>query len=657
MIRFLQKDNRVVKIIFIVIIAVAVGTMVITLVPGIFADADTTSNTYATVHSGGRIGRLFGPSATITTPEVQQVAERMLQQQHYPDMLLPYLMPRAAQALIQREVLLQEANRLGLQLTDADLRHALQTGPFAQALFPGGQFVGDDRYADFVQNYFHTSIQDFESQVKKEIEINRLESMVTGAVTVSDPDVRAGYLQQGTKIKFDYAVLNAEDLRKQINPSDADLQTFFKQNAAKYKDAIPETRKLDYFVLHPGDTPGGATPVSSDQITQYYQQHQKDFQVPEQVQVRHILIKSAKGADAKTDAAAKQKAEDLLKQIKSGADFAALAKANSDDPGSKVQGGELGMIQRGVTVPPFEKAAFGLQPGQTSDVVKTDFGYHILQVEAKDTAHLKPLDEVKAQILATLTRQQEAEQQSAYAQQLATESAKSGLAATAQAHHLQIVSTGYVEQSAVIPGIEDGTKMLTQAFTAKPGSAPQVSSTGEGFAVFQVTDAKPAHAPSFEEYKSHLVDDFREQQLPQLLARKTNELADKVRATNNLAQAAKEVGASVKTSDLVARTAQVPDIGALSTAAPDLFDLNVGQVSKAINTGHSGIVAKIDDKQQPTAAEITKNFDATRDQLLNERREQMFAVFVGALTDRYEKQGGIRMNKSAQQAAPKGLQS
>ena len=110
----------------------------------------TSSDSYATVHSGGFLGRYFGTTTTITTPEVQQVAERILQQKHYPDMMLPYIMPQAAQALIQREVLLQEANRLGLQVSDADLRRAMQTGPFSQALFPGGQFIGEDRYADFV---------------------------------------------------------------------------------------------------------------------------------------------------------------------------------------------------------------------------------------------------------------------------------------------------------------------------------------------------------------------------------------------------------------------------------------------------------------------------------------------------------------------------
>jgi peptidyl-prolyl cis-trans isomerase D len=657
MIRFLQKDNRVVKIVFIVIIAVAVVTMVITLVPGIFSDADTSTDAYATVHSGGLMGRYFGTSTTITTPEVQQVAERILQQKKYPEMVLPYLMPQAAQALIQREVLLQEANRLGLRVGDTDLRRAMQTGPFSQALFPNGQFIGEDQYANFVQNYFHTSIQDFETQVKKELEINRLEAMVTGGVTVSDQDVRDSYRQQATKIKFDYAVINSEDLRKQINPTDAELQAFFKQSAARYKDAIPETRKLTYIALKQTDVPGGTPAVPDQQVLQYYQGHQKDYQVPEGVKVRHILIKVDAGADPKVDAAAKQKAEDLLKQIKGGADFAALAKVNSDDPGSKEQGGELGMIQRGVTVPPFEKAAFGLEPGQISDVIKTQFGYHIIKVEEKQTAHLKSLDEVKAQILATLTRQAEADQQASFAQQIATEAAKSGLAKTAEAHHLQVVTTDYVPKDAVLPGLPDGAKLLTMAFSAKPGAAPQVSSTGEGFAVFQAADSKPAHAPTFEEYKTHLVDDFREQQLPQLLARKTNELADKAHAENNLAQAAKELGATIKSSDLVGHTGQVPDIGDLSTSAPDLFDLKVGQISKAINTGHSGIVAKIGEKQEPTPDEIAKSFDTTRESLLNERREQMFAVFVTALTDRYEKAGGIRMNKRAQTGLAQGMQS
>ncbi len=652
MIRFLQKDNRIVKFIFIAIIAVACITMVITLVPGIFADEGTTSDTYATVHSPGFLGRVFGATGQISQPEVQQVAQRMLEQQRLPDMVLPYLLPRAGQALIQREILLQEADRLGLQVSNADLAHTLQTGPFAQALFPNGQFIGADRYADFVQTYFHISTQDFEKQVKKEIAINRLETTVTSGITVSDPEVRDAYLKQAAKIKFDYAVISSEDLRKQINPTDSELQTFFKENAQRYKTAIPESRKVQYIAFKENQTPGGTPQVSEQEIAQYYQQHQKEYQVPEEAKVRHILIKVPPKADAKTDAAAKQKAEDILKKLKAGANFAALAKQYSDDPGSKDQGGELGFIQRGVTVPEFESAAFALQPGQLSNVIKTQFGYHIILSEGKQTAHTKPLEEVKTDILATLTRDKEAQQEANYAQQLAAEAAKSGLSSVAAAHHLQLVTTDYLPQAATVPGLTDSSKLLTAAFTAKQGSAPQAAPVGDGYAVFQVEGIKPAHAPTFDEYKAHLLDDFRQQQLPLLLAKKTNELADKAKADGNLAQAAKEVGATVKTSDLVDSTAQVPEIGQLASAAPDLFNLNVGQISKAINTGSAGIVAKIDEKQEPSAADIAKNLDTTREKLLADRREQMFAVFVTDLTNRYEKGGLIRINKRAQTSLP-----
>jgi peptidyl-prolyl cis-trans isomerase D len=656
MIRFLQKDNRVVKAIFIVIIAVAAITMVITLVPGIFDDS-TTSDAYATVHSGGIFGRYLGSSSEILTPEVQEVAQRMAEEQHLPDQVLPFLLPRAGQALVQREVLVQEGNRLGLQVSDDDLRHALQTGPFGQQLFPGGQFIGSDKYDDFVQNNFHTSTQNFENQLKKELEINRLEATVTGGVMVSDQQVRDSYRQQGAKVKFDYAVIDSADLAKEINPTDAELQAFFKQNADHYKTAIPETRKIEYIAFGQNQLPGSTPQVTDQQIAAYYQQHLKDYDVPDEVTVRHILVQVAPDATPEVDAAAKAKAQDILKQLQGGADFDTLAKKYSDDPGSKDKGGELGPLRRGATVPAFESAAFALQPGQLSNVVKTQFGYHIIKVEAKQTAHVKTLEEVKPQILATLTRDAEAQQQAAFAQTLAAEAAKTGLAATAAAHHLQVTTSGYVAQNAVLPGLADSSKLLTSAFAAKQGAAPEVATAGDGYAVFQVSGIMAARAPVFEEFKSQLLDDFREQQLPQLLARKTNELADKAHAEGNLAQAAKELGATIKTSDLVGRDSQVEDIGQLGTAGPELFTLSVGQISKAINTGQAGVVAKITEKQEPSAAEIAKNFDATHERLVSSQRDDIFDVFVNDLTTRYQKRGLIRINKNAQSSLQQGLPS
>ncbi|MBV8114467.1 MAG: peptidyl-prolyl cis-trans isomerase [Silvibacterium sp.] len=647
MIRFLQKDSRLTKGIFVVIISVACITMVITLVPGIFNDQTASADTYATIGRGGWFGRFMPAVDEISTTDVQQIAARMLQRQGLPQQYAPLMMPRVAQGLIQQHIELIEAKKLGLSATDADVDRFLHTGAFGQVLFPNGNFIGKQQYAEFVSQQFNMTVSKFEDEVRQEITENRLRSLITGGVSVSDAEVRNSYRQQGTKIKFEYAVLSSDDLQKQINPTDAELQDFFKKNAARYANAVPEARKIQYIAFTDANLPQGAPQVTDAEIQQYYNQHLKDYQVDDQVKVRHILVK-VDGNDPKADAAAKAKAQDILDQLHKGGNFADLAKKYSDDPGSKEQGGELGFLKHGATVPEFDQAAFSLQPGQTSGLVRSKYGYHILQVEEKQTAHTRPLSEVKTTIAALLTRQKEGQQAQAYAQQLASEAAKSGLAATAAAHHLQVVTTDFLNQSSVVPGLPDGSKMLADAFAAKKGGAPQVTTTGEGYAVFQVEDIQAAHAPTFADYKSHILDDYRQQQLPQLLSTKVNELANKAKADNDLAKAAKEVGATVKTSDLVGRDSQVPDIGALASSAPQLFDLNVGQFSAPINTGRTGIVAKLLDKEEPTSDDIAKHFDATREQMLEQRRDEAFAVFISTLQEKYQKEGRIRMNVKAQ---------
>ena len=654
MIRFLQRDNKFVKTVFWVIISVTCITMVVFLVPGLLNDSASAADTYATVRQGGLLGKYIGTPTDISNADVQQMAAQMLQRQKLPDFVLPYMMQRVGQSMIQQAVVLQEADRLGLKVTDEGLRQFLHAGMYGQVLFPKGQYIGDEQYRQLISQQFNISTQRFETEVKKEIEENRLKSMVTGGITVSDSEVRSSYLDQATKIKFDYAVLNATDLEKQINPTDAELQAFFKSNATKYATAIPESRKISYFAFSEGQEPGGTPQVGDADVQQYYNQHLAEYKIDDQVRVRHILIKVD---NPKDDAAAKQKAEEILKQIKAGGNFGELAKKNSDDPGSRDQGGELGFLKHGVTVPEFDQASFSLPVGKVSDLVKTKFGYHIIEVEEKQTAHTRPLQEVKPTIVALLTRQKEGAQEQAYAQQLAAEGKNNGMAKTAEAHHLQLTTTDYLQQNAIISGVADGSKLLTGAFAAKAGAAPAVASTGEGFAIFQVSDVKAAHAPSFDEFKSVLLTDYRQQQLPQLLARKTGELADKAKSENDLSKAAKELGLAVKTSGLVGRTEQVPDIGQLSSVAPGLFELNSGQVSNPINTGRTGIVAKLVDKQQPTSDEVAKSFDQTREGLLGQRRKEIFEVFVSSLIDKYQKEGRIRVNQKNQSALSPGAPS
>ncbi|HXC94388.1 MAG TPA: peptidyl-prolyl cis-trans isomerase [Edaphobacter sp.] len=653
MIRLFQQDTRLMKWLFAIIIGFAAVTMVITLVPGIFDNASGSDATvYATVREPGYLGRIFGESTPIRTTEVNQMAARQLQQQRLPESLLPYLVPRAGQILVQRAILQHEADRMNLQVSDEDLRRELRTGPFAQYIFPNGNYIGDDAYIDFVSRAFGNQLSraEFEKQVKSDMELNRLQALITGGVTVSDKAVRDAYKTDGTKVKFDYVVLSADDVRKGINPSDVDLETFFKTNANRYATAVPEMRKIQYVAFDASNLPGGKPQVSDAEIQSYYNAHKDQYSVKEQVKTRHILISVPAGADAKTDAAAKTKAEDLLKQIKGGANFAELASKNSDDPGSKTQGGELPMYPTSGLDPAYAKAAMALNPGQTSDLVKSQFGYHIIQTEQKEPAHTRPLAEVKAEIVPVLEQQKAGAAEQAFATALAADAKRNGLEKAATAKGLHAVTTDFVGKDGVIGGLADGSSLLTQAFGVAKGADPAPVSTGEGYAIFQVADIKPAHAPDFATYKSHILEDYREQQVPQLLNTQLNRLEDRAKVLNDLKKAAAEMNLSLKTSDLVGKDGQVPDVGAMTGPASVAFTLAKGAISGPINTGRSGIVLSVVDKQEPTAEEITKNFDATREGLLSQQREEIFRVYLGELTQKYEKGGAVRYSKA--QPAP-----
>jgi peptidyl-prolyl cis-trans isomerase D len=658
MIRFLQKDNRFVKAIFIIIITVACVTMVVTLIPGIFNSQATNSDVYATIGYGGPLGRFLPAEDTITMTDVQQLASRVLQQQNLPDAYLRFMIPQAGQELIQQRMEMNAAHKLGIHATNRDVRQFLHTGVWGEVLFPHGKYIGDQAYAQLISQQFNLSRAQFENEVRSEIEANRLRGLISGAVTVSPDEVRAAYIQQGMKINFQYAVLDSDVLRKTINPSDAELKSYFKANAGRYAQAIPETRTVNYIAFDNSQIPGGQPQVTEAEIEQYYKQNQSQYQVPEEVKVRHILISVPQNASPAQDAAAKAKAQKILDQIRqdNGKNFAELAKKYSDDPGSASQGGELGWIKRGVTVPAFQHAAFSQAAGQISGLVRTQFGYHIIQTEAKQAAHLKPLSDVKAEILSTLTQDKTAQAAQNYAEALAKQAAQEGLAKTAAAHHLTVTNSGPFQQGANLPNMQDSSKLVAEAFAAKQGAAPEIANTGSGFAVFQLTKIDPAHAPTFDTYKSHILSDYRDDHLPALLAAKTNELAAKAHSLNNLAQAAKAMGATLMTSGLVGRTDQVPQIGELEQVAPSLFALSQGDISKAINTGRSGVVAQITQKQLPDAAEIQSHFEEMRQQLLNQERDQMFAVFLTNLEHKYEKEGRIHINQNATGLAPGGSQ-
>jgi peptidyl-prolyl cis-trans isomerase D len=647
MIRFLQRENRFTKAFFIVVIAAASVGMVVYLIPGLTGMSVSAADTYAIIYPHW-YSHFFSSGIAVSQERVSQITRRQVQQRNpqYADnpAILRLFEQQVGQQLVQQQILLAEAEKLGITASEDDVVQFLHQGQFGEYLFPNGQYIGTDRYTAFVTGQFNMSVAEFELEIQQEIILRRLQALITAGVMVSDADVRNAYLKQNVKIKFDYAVISADDLRRTINPSDSELEAFFKKNAARYASAVPELRRITYFAFTRSEMPGGVPQPTPQEIQQYYNGHQSVYTVPEQARSRHILIKVAPGADAKTDAAARARADALLKQIKGGANFAELAKKNSEDS-SKDMGGELGFFKRGATVPEFEKALFSQKIGDTQ-IVKSQYGYHILQVEERQTAHTQSLDEVRPVILATLIRQKEAAAEETYARTLTSEAIKNGLEKTAAAHHLAVATTPLVGARDVISALPDSSQMIGKAFQSKPGDPPQFATTGEGYAVFQVKDVVAAHAPAFADWKSHVADDYRNEQLPVLLGQKTQELAQKAKNLNDLAKAAKEMGATVKTSDLVGLTGQVPDFGQVGQVAPQLFDMKPGEVSGPISAGRTGVVAKLVDRQEPTAAEIAQNFDQTKDQILNQRRAEAFNVFLSVIMDDYKKHKRIMIPKA-----------
>ena len=653
MIRFLQKDNRVVKALFVVIIAAASVSMVVYLIPGLTGQGGVSADTFAVVYPHW-YSRWLSSGETISQERVSQQARMQLQQRNpqYASnpMIVSLFEQQVGQQMVQQQILLTEAQRLGISATNDDVIQYLHQGQAGQVLFPNGQFIGKEQYASLIATRFDMSVADFEESVKHDIAIRRLQSLITAGVTVGDKEAREFYRKNNLKVKFQYAVISGDDIRKGINPTDAELEAFFKKNAARYANAVPEERTITYFAFTPNDVPGGVQQPTQQEIQQYYKSHQSEYGTPEQSKSRHILIKATPG-DAKADAAAKAKAEDLLKQIQGGANFGDLAKKNSDDPGSKDSGGELGFAQRGHMVPEFDNAIFTQKIGETK-IVKTQFGYHIVQVEERTPAHTQPLNEVLPTIQATLIRQKSAAAQENFARTLTSEAIKGGMQKTAEAHHLQVVTTPPVNAQGIIPALPDGTQLISRAFESKQGDPPQSAPTGEGFAIFQVTGIKAAHAPNFADWKQHVEDDYRNEQAPALLSQKTAELAAKAKAEGDLAKAAKEVGATVKTSDLVGQSGQVPDLGMVGQVAPQLFDLTPGSVSGPINAGRTGVVAKLIDKQEPSADEIAKNLDRTHDQILDQKRGEAFEIFANNVINEYKKSNRVRINAKPQAQLP-----
>jgi peptidyl-prolyl cis-trans isomerase D len=646
MIRTLQSAGPTLKIILGGMLLIICAGMIITLIPG-----GLGSSFGIGAPPRGVIARI--DDQEVTVPEVQRQARLMIRQR-YPQagaqasMLLPLVLPQAAEQLISQKAIVAEAHRLGLRVSDEELRDDLLHGGLGATLFPDGKFIGQEEYENLVQRNFDVTIPQFEQLVKDDIAIRKLRALVSGSAFVGDPEVRAEFDRRNTKIKFDYAVLTQADILKGLHPADQELKAFYDRNKATYDNSIPEKRQIKYAIVETAKP--AATSVTDQDLQAYYDQHRDEYRLPEQVKVTHILIKTPlPGPDGKVDQKgveeARKKAEDVLKQVKAGGDFAKLAGQYSEDPGSAKNGGELGWIGRGRTVPEFEKAAFSLPKGQTSDLVKSSYGFHIIRVEDKQDAHVKTLAEVKSEVEAKVKGEKATHATEVAANALLSQARTDGLDKASAAKGAHVVSTGFFSRQDTLPGLEPTPELMETIFNEREKAPADVVQVPQGYVIFELVATKPPATPAFEEIRSRVETEFKNERASFLLQQKTQELSDRAKAAHDLKKVARELGATMKTSDLVLPDGQVPDVGSMSAAASSIFALKPGEISGPISTGASGVVAQLVEKQAPTDQDYTAKKDQIRQGLLESKQNELFSLFVLNLRKEMEKSNKLKVNQ------------
>jgi len=288
-------------------------------------------------------------------------------------------------------------------------------------------------------------------------------------------------------------------------------------------------------------------------------------------------------------------------------------------------------------------------------LIPTSYGFEIIRVDDKTSAHARSFDEVRPEIEPIVAAQKNQKVAEQLAHNVESQAKSGGLEKAASSNGLQVQESGYITRNDALPGVGASPQFADTIFSAKTNAAPVAIPLPRGVAVVQVTEVKPPATPSFEQVKDRLAVELKQQKAQAMLAQKTQELADKAHASHSLRDAAKAVGATVKTSDLVAPDGQVPDLGQISSSVPQVFEMKPGDISQAINLGQKGAVVALIEKQAPTDAEFEAVKDRVKVSLLDRKRSEAEEVFIASLRDRLEKEGRIIVDKKKVEALGGGV--
>ncbi len=627
-----QRDldrNRWVKITMTVILVIICVSMVITLIPGLVGSSfGTNPDAVATV--GGQ---------DISLVDLQNKLEQATRGQAMPEVLKGLYAQQVLDQMVFQQALNLEAQRLGISVTDQEETQRIKQ--ILPSAFSGDAWM-KDRYANEVQTRTGMSVPEFESVLRDEMLQEKFQRLITDGITVSPEEIQEEFRRRNEKVQIDYALVKPADLASGIHPTDAQLSSFFAKNSGQYQ--IPEKRSASYALLDI-NTLREQTQIPESDVSAYYNAHLDDYKVENRVHAEHILFKTIGMTDAQITEI-RNKAEDVLKQAKHGGNFEDLAKKYSEDDATKPKGGDLGWIVEGQTVPEFQQAAFSLPKGGISDLVKTQYGFHIIKVLDHEQAHTKTLDEVRSQILPTLLNQKVNQEASDLSDQMATavrQSDRQPLADIAKRFHLVQGETQPASVTEAVGDLGADAELHQELFELRPGELSMPIQIDKGYVILSPKDILPAHQGTLAEVHDKAVADYQQEQSVILAQQKALELSKNARGGQNFDAAAKTLGLDTKKSDSFPRTGTVGDLGSakLLDAA---FNMSPEQISEPTQIAGNWLVYQVVAHTPANPADLAPQSLDIGQQVLQAKRQAAYQAFQTTLQDQLKKEGKIVIN-------------
>ena len=580
---------------------------------------------------GPRVAAYVGDEeVTLTEFERQYRQLEGLYSQIYGDQMTPEMarqrgLPmQALNQAVNMEILLAEARDMGLEVTDGELRdNILQEPTF---LDEQGRFVGEDSYQELVRNRLgYASPAMFEQSLREELLVRKLMDILNANLYVSDKEVEEAYREQVERARIRYIQLPRSRFAQNAQVTDAEVKDYFAKHTPEYR--LPEQREAAYLLIDPAQL---AAKVPADEAAQraWYEEHKEEYTQPEQVHARHILVKT----EGRTDAEAQKILEGARARLAKGEDFAALARELSEEPAAKTSGGDLGFFGRGQMVPAFEEAAFSAPPNTLAGPIKSDFGWHLIQVLEKRPAGTQPFEQVRPMIAQRLAADRTAEMAEAkareLAQRLAEDKPENADALKPLANAAEGVSfgeTGPFSRQEPVSGLGFAPAFNNAAFTLEKGGVSEAIQTPRGWTVLYVKDVKAPRIPEIKDVEPRVRAAVGRQKQQDLAMQQLRQ-AKAPGAT--LDQIAAGLGLEVKESSEFGLQGQIPGIGQNPELAKAAMALSPGQLGDPVNDAQGAVLFEVEERKSWDPIQFAAAREQTREQVRRGKLDALQASLI-----------------------------